>query len=115
MADSEEGDDLTQLQSRLNEIAAIMKQDPELTSGSSEAVEDIDPDDLGELDEEYSNLNSVMDEIDTFMNSLEQKNDSLCERLQDLLRENRAALQAFQAEREAKEKAESGSSGPPSA
>lgn len=64
---------------------------------------------------EYSNLNSTMDEIDAFMSSLEQKNDSLYAKLQDLLHENRATLQAFQEEKEVKENPGSSGNNPPTA
>jgi len=40
-----------------------------------------------------------MDEIDEFMNTLEQKNDALVAKLQELLHENRETRQAFQAQR----------------
>lgn len=56
-----------------------------------------------------------MDEIDAFMNSLEEKNDSLYAKLQDLLHENRATLQAFQEEKEAKAVTESSGNNPPTA
>lgn len=50
-----------------------------------------------------------MDEIDEFMNSLEQKNDALVAKLQELLHENRETLKAFQAERMAEGNSKSSS------
>jgi len=48
--------------------------------------------------EEYSNLNTTMDEIDSFMDSLEQKTDNLYSELKQLLEENRKARQEFSKE-----------------
>jgi len=48
--------------------------------------------------EEYSNLNTTMDEIDSYMDVLEQKTDNLYSELKQLLEDNRKARQEFSKE-----------------
>ncbi|XP_078472232.1 bublin coiled-coil protein [Lampetra fluviatilis] len=55
---------------------------------SSIASEDASEDALLEGDEEYQDLNSALDQISSFLDQLEERNDSLNARLRELLASN---------------------------
>ena len=52
---------------------------------------------------EYEHLNKTLDEIDSWMNTLESRNDSLYSQLQELLKSSKETRQEFQMMNECQE------------
>lgn len=55
-----------------------------------------DEDEFGE--EEYAAINSMLDQINSYLDDLEERNDALNGKLHDLLESNRQARQEFRAQ-----------------
>ncbi|XP_062844802.1 UPF0184 protein C9orf16 homolog [Trichomycterus rosablanca] len=72
--------------------------DPNITSDHG-IIED--EDDFN--DEEYTAINSMLDQISSCLDDLEERNDSLNFKLHELLESNRQARQEFQAQLHARE------------
>ncbi|KAM9440495.1 bublin coiled-coil protein [Clarias gariepinus] len=72
--------------------------DPELTSAEG-LIED--EDDFN--DEEYAAINSMLDQINSCLDDLEERNDALNGKLHELLESNRQARQEFRAQLNKKE------------
>ncbi|XP_047426027.1 UPF0184 protein C9orf16 homolog [Mugil cephalus] len=55
-----------------------------------------DDDEFG--DEEYASINSMLDQINSYLDDLEERNDSLNGKLHDLMESNRQARMEFRAQ-----------------
>ncbi|XP_076867536.1 bublin coiled-coil protein isoform X2 [Brachyhypopomus gauderio] len=55
-------------------------------------------------DEEYASINSMLDQINSCLDDLEERNDALNGKLHELLESNRQARQEFQAQLNDKDK-----------
>lgn len=56
-----------------------------------------DDDDFGD-EEEYAAINSMLDQINSYLDDLEERNDSLNGKLHELMESNRQARQEFRAQ-----------------
>ncbi|XP_010737025.3 bublin coiled-coil protein [Larimichthys crocea] len=56
-----------------------------------------DEDDFGD-EEEYEAINSMLDQINSYLDDLEERNDSLNGKLHELMESNRQARQEFRAQ-----------------
>ncbi|CAL1569273.1 unnamed protein product [Knipowitschia caucasica] len=69
--------------------------EPDMSADGS-IIEDEDDFD----DEEYTAVNSMLDQINSYLDDLEEKNDSLNGKLHELLESNRQARLEFRAQRD---------------
>lgn len=69
-----------------------------------------DEDEFG--DEEYVAVNSMLDQINSYLDDLEEKNDALNGKLVELLESNRQARMEFRAQLLGSASAEEGQNGP---
>lgn len=82
---------------------------PEGEADGVKPNEEEDTEELG-LPEEYADLGNTLDQLDTCLNKLEEKNDGLYARMQQLLEDNRQTRKELEAERLAGSQSESSSS-----
>jgi len=76
-----------------------LNPDPMEPNQNSNQLEDL----VESYVQEYSSLNTAMDEIDSFMDVLEQKTDSLYSEIKQLVEDNRKARESMGSELSAKE------------
>ncbi|XP_053705034.1 UPF0184 protein C9orf16 homolog isoform X1 [Synchiropus splendidus] len=63
------------------------------------SVDDVNIDDEEEIeDEEYAAINSMLDQINSYLDGIEKQNDALNGKLHDLMESNRQARQEFRAQ-----------------
>ncbi|KAM9820771.1 bublin coiled-coil protein [Neosynchiropus ocellatus] len=63
------------------------------------SVDDVNIDEEEEFgDEEYAAINSMLDQINSYLDGIEERNDALNGKLHDLMESNRQARQEFQAQ-----------------